>query len=324
MARRPVDEQFFERELAGFLPDKIFDAHIHMYEDGDYLSAPGLEHLGLAAYKEAVRDIHGDRTVGAMVLALGSPTVECSVEACNAFVAQEIAVDANFRGHFFVRPSDDPEWVRQEVKRLGLHGLKCYHTFADTTPTWEAEIPAYLPEVHVQVAHEEGWTITLHMVKRRGPADPGNQYWIRHYCETYPDMKLILAHSGRAFQPTHNLEGLPKLTGLDNLYFDTSANCEPIAHQAIMRIIGHDKLMYGTDLPISHARGRSVGSGDDFIWLCEDTPVWDESQAKIDPVLVGLEHARSVKWACWAERLDDNAVEDIFYNNAAKLFGLPA
>ena len=42
----------------------------------------------------------------------------------------------------------------------------------------------------------------------------------------------------------------------------------------------------------------------------------------IKPVLVGLEHLRSLKWACWSERLSDSAVEDIFWNNAAKLFNL--
>ena len=34
-------------------------------------------------------------------------------------------------------PQDDPEWIRDEVRRLGLHGLKCYHTFVDCEPTWE-------------------------------------------------------------------------------------------------------------------------------------------------------------------------------------------
>ena len=125
----------------------------------------------------------------------------------------------------------------------------------------------------------------------------------------------------RGFQPAHNLEGLPKLTGLDNLYFDTSVNCEPIAHQAIIRIIGHDKLMYGTDMPVSHLRGRSLSAADSFIWLHEDAPVWGEKHQKIDPVIVGLEHIRSLKWACWSEKLSDSQVEDIFYNNAARLLG---
>ena len=132
-------------------------------------------------------------------------------------------------------------------------------------------------------------------------------------------MKLILAHSGRGFQPAHNLEGLPDLVSRDNLFFDTSANCEPMAHQAIIRILGHERLMYRTDLPIRHMRGRSLSAAETFIWIYEQTPVWKEKHSLIEPVLIGLEHLRSLKWACWSEKLTDSQVEGIFYNNAAKL-----
>ncbi len=323
--RTPADEEFFERELATFLPDKIFDAHCHLWR-GQYMPAWSLDgtpgDAGYAEYMNAISDLHGDRTDGALFLSYAEPDDEEAQHGSNAWHAEQTALGKNCRGLFFVTPKDDPEWVRQEVRRLGMHGLKCYHSFADVTPTWEASIPDFLPEPLVAVANEEGWAITLHMVKARAVADPDNIHWIRKYCETYPDMRLILAHSARGFQPVHNLEGLPHLTGLDNLYFDTSANCEPIAHQAIIRIIGHDKLMYGSDLPVSHLRGRSLSAADTFLWLYEESPVWGEKHLKIDPVLIGLEHLRSVKHACWSERLDDNAVEDIFWNNAARLFGL--
>ena len=95
-----------------------------------------------------------------------------------------------------------------------------------------------------------------------------------------------------------------------------------MAHQAIMRIIGHDKLMYGSDLPVSHQRGRSLSAADAFVWLDEESPVWGEKHTKIEPVLVGLEHLRSVKWACWSEHLTDSQVEDIFWNNSARLLGV--
>ena len=75
-------------------------------------------------------------------------------------------------------------------------------------------------------------------------------------------------------------------------------------------------------MPVSHGRGRSLGAADAFLWLGEDTPVWEEQHLTIKPVLLGLEHLRSVKWACWSEQLGDSAVEDIFWNNAANLFGL--
>ena len=318
------DLAFYDRELASFIPDYVFDAHAHLWQqDHSGCSIDGVpEEIGLAEYQSMIEDLHPGRCAGALMIPYSKPSIDNGTARANQFVSQQINGNASYFGDFFISPADEPEWVRQEVRRLGLHGLKCYHTFSDTKPTWEANIPDYLPESIVKVAHEEGWVITLHLVKSRGVADPGNIHWIRHYCQTYPDMKLILAHSARGFQPAHNLEGLPQLKGIDNLYFDTSANCEPIAHQAILRIIGHNNLLYGSDFPISHLRGRSLAASDSFLWLHDDNPVWDAAFGKIPAVLVGLEHLRSLKWACWSERLSDTAIEDIFYNNSARLFGL--
>ena len=317
------DEEFFAREIDTFLPDRVFDAHTHLWKQSfvPWSIEGGPADVGYPEYMQLMQDIHPNREAGALFI----PSVETdgsgSFTPSNEWVAEASAQSTACRHLFFVRPGDDPEWVRQEVRRLNAHGLKCYHTMAPTQPTWEAEIPAYLPEQHVRIAHEEKLVITLHMVKARAVADPGNQHWIRHYCEQYPNMRLILAHSARGFQPAHNLEGLAALADLDNLYYDTSANCEPIAHQAIIRLCGHHKLMYGTDMPVSHLRGRSLSAADSFIWLHEDAPVWGEKHQKIDPVIVGLEHIRSLKWACWSEKLSDSQVEDIFYNNAARLLG---
>ncbi len=319
-----ADHEFFERELASFLPDQIFDSHTHLWHP-DHVSWKSLEPFAFVGYEEYMRlmqDIHPGRPTKALFIPAFSADKKELIHLSNEWIGQHVKADSDCRGLFFVKPTDDPEWVREEVRRLGLHGLKCYHIMAPVDPTWESEIPAYLPEQLIKVADEEGWVVTLHMVKSRAVADPGNIHWIRYYCETYPGMTLILAHSARGFQPAHNLEGLPKLTGLDNLYFDTSANCEPMAHQAIIRIIGHEKLMYGSDLPVSHLRGRSMSAADSFVWLYEETPVWGEKHLAINPVLVGMEHLRSLKWACWSERLSDSAVEDIFWNNAARLFGV--
>ena len=323
---RDEDREFFERELDSFVPDRVFDAHAHLSAagtDGE-TNVPDwpLPSTGYAEYRKLNDMLYPGRHVAALFIAWGSTPER--IKLANEWVGEQTAKAANCRGSFFVRPTDDPEWVRQEVRRLGLHGLKCYHQQAAVARTWEADIPDYLPEPLAKVAHEEGLAITLHMVKARAVADPGNIHWIRHYCETYPDMTLILAHSARGFQPAHNLEGLPQLTGLNNLYFDCSANCEPMAHQAIIRIMGHKKLLYGSDLPVSHLRGRSLGAADSFVWLYENTPVWVEKQMTIKPVFIGLEHLRSLKWACWSERLTDSQVEDIFWNNAARLFGCKA
>ncbi len=326
---RDEDVAFFQRELASFVPDRVYDAHCHPDVPGsgkplvkDFEA--GVDH---ADYVRLMDCMMPGRVIAANFISFhASPEWHAR---SNEWTARQAARDVRCRGEFFVRPDDDPEWVRQEAKRLGLSGLKCYHlqaprhpSWEEGRPTWDADICDYLPECLVKVADDEGWVITLHLVKRRAVADPANIHWIRRYCETYPNMKLILAHSARGFQPAHNLEGLAQLEGLENLYFDCSVNCEPIAHQSIIRVFGHGKLMYGSDFPVSHLRGRSLGAADSFLWLYEDTPVWGEKHSRVDPVLIGLEQLRSLKWACWSERLTDSQVEDVFWNNAAALFNV--
>ena len=324
MLSQKHDVEFFQRELDAFLPDRLYDAHCHLWRDEfitwNISNLPA--NVGLPEYLELMRDVHAQRPTKALFIPFVTVDKADRALEANEWVSRNIEHDPALRGVFFIKPDDDPEWVREHVRRLGLHGLKCYHTMSNRNPTWEAEITAFLPEPFMQVAHEEGWWITLHMVKSRAVADRENYECIRRCCERYPNMKMVLAHSARGFQPAHNLEGLPHLRGLDNVFFDSSANCEPIAHQAIIRILGHDKLMYGSDLPVSHQRGRSLGAADSFIWLYEDTPVWGEKHSAVHPVLVGLEHLRSLTWACWSERLTDSQVEDVFWNNAARVLNV--
>ena len=321
---RDEDHEFFERELESFQPDRVFDAHVHLWHP-QFFRRPfpqTPEVFGYDQLEEMLGFVHHGRLRGALFIsAIHIPdTLRDELTLSIEWIARQTAAGRNCRGLFFITPEDDPEWVRQEVRRLGLHGLKCYHTFAHSQPTWEADIPEYLPEPIVRVAHEEGLVIVLHMVKSRAVADPSNIHWISHYCKTYPNMTLVLAHSARGHNPTHNFEGLPQLPRLDNLWFDTSAICDPMSHVAMFRTFGHERVMYGTDF-IGH-RGRCQPVNDTFLWIYAETPVWEALHQNIVPVLSPLEQMRALKWACWAERLSDQAVEDIFYNNAAKLFGL--
>ena len=324
---QPEDREVFEKELNSFVPDRVFDAHAHLcHPDFLDMKIEGLPKIfGGDEYFYWIDCLHPGRETAAFFLSFVWPyTNNANFAASNAWVAQQSAASKGCRGAFYVRAQDDPEWVRQEVKRLGLNGLKCYYVSAQVADPWNAEIPEYLPEPLVRVANQEGWVITLHLVKHKAVADPGNIYWIRKYCKSFPNMKLILAHSARGFQPANNLEGLTQLTDIDNLYFDTSANCESFAHEVILKLFGHKKLLYGSDSPIcSLLRGKNFGVGNGFIWLTHNSQkdVWEQGQPNSGkPILVGLEHLRSLKWAAWSLGLTDNQVEDIFWNNAVGLF----
>ncbi|MDE0328188.1 MAG: amidohydrolase family protein [Anaerolineaceae bacterium] len=241
----------------------------------------------------------------------------------NDVVAREVrnSPRAGDFAQMIIAPDMTAKTIYQTVKTEGFVGLKCYHTMATGCErTWTAPIETYLPEPQVAVAGELGLAITLHLVRERALADPLNQATIRRYCERYPDMRLLLAHAGRGFNPWHTIEGIHSLRGLDNVFFDTSAVTEAGAFEAVMDVMGHERLLYGSDFPVSHSRGRCVAIGDSFHWIYADQINLTEKHAELRPVLVGLESLRALRLVCWRMRLRDGQVEDIFYNNAKQLF----
>jgi glutamate-1-semialdehyde 2,1-aminomutase len=327
-----ADREFVAREVEPFLPDKVFDAHAHLFCHAHYQPGTIPAHLagtpieiGLAVYGETIEWIHPNaRTRGGLFFGLAFTGDRV---ANNDFVAQEVQTGQKqgFQalGQMVIAPQMDPEYVREIVRQHHFVGLKPYHTMAQVDgPTFTAPIEAYLVEDHVRIAHEEGLTITLHMVRDRALADPANQTTIRRYCERYPNMRLILAHAARGFNPWHTIEGIHSLASLDNVWFDTSAVTEAGAFEAIVETMGHRKLLYGSDFYVSHLRGRCVAIGDSFHWFYADEMNLAEKHIRLEPVLIGLESLRSLRLACQRLKLTDGQVEDIFYTNAADLYSL--
>lgn len=323
---RDEDCELFHRELEAFTPGHVYDVHAHLYQtrfwdQPDPQIAAGPAEVSLDVWHEQMewlfpgRDIHGVHLPLAFVP---------DTKPGNQWVAQQIRQDPRARGHFLVRPTDEPEWVRQEVKRLGLHGLKPFSSYARVADIWEAEIPDYLPESIAAIAHQEGWTVTLHIVRPSGIADASNQHWIRHYCRSYPGMNIILDHCARGFNPYQVIDGLCSLKGLDNLWIDTSAVTSSLAVEAALRILGPARVMYGSDYCISHFRATTAPAGDDFVWLSEDNAVWQATTRgrPVNAPLVGMENLRAIKAACWVLGLSDSQIEDFFWGNATHLFGV--
>ena len=153
------DIEFFQREIDPFLPDRIYDAHTHVWKPEFYPFTD--EAVDWSRYQQAMKQIHGDRPTNAMFIPfVGKEQLEYQLQA-NEWAAEQVKAHPNNRGNFFVTPNDDPDWILEHANRLGLTGLKCYHTMSNVTPTWEADIQAFLPEDQVRLCHEQGWFIDL-------------------------------------------------------------------------------------------------------------------------------------------------------------------
>lgn len=322
------DNSFFDVELNDFVPDKIFDAHMHLGHRSGYTSdthnemvANTPEVADMASYRDHLPWILPGRNVtGANVLpsTISGHDREKGIE----FAAGEAATDDGSGSSVVVHPAMSADQLRDEIDQFRPVSLKPYHMMAARTDTQQSTIEEYLPEPLVAVAHEAKLPVVVHLVRDKALADEGNQKTIRHYCTTYPDMQLVLAHCARGFNPGHTVRGIGAIAGLDNVFFDTSCACESGSMVAILKTFGHTKMMWGSDFPFCHFHGRCFAIGDFFSWVFDDQLEFGVHTVgdRLGFTFVSHESIRAIKLACGACDMSQEQIEAIFHDNAAQLF----
>lgn len=324
-ANDSFDKEASER-LSSFLPEKIFDFHAHIYRVSDLnLSDPGLWTDGPAEVTISVWRQYLSEFLGNEKLAGGlffpAPSPKCNINEANRFLAAQVKKENFSAGLALVSPDMTMGELKMFLDQPDIYGMKPYHFFSSERPTFESSIRGFLPEWQWELANSYRSIVMLHLVKSEAVADKDNLREIRDMCTRYPNIKLILAHAGRSFSWPNAREGIRALRGFDNIWFDTSAICEPEAFIEILREFGPGKLLWGSDFPICQTKGRCVTIGNGFAWLDNDFCRWEKSSfAK--PVIVGIESLRALQWSCEETGLNSEDVRDIFYNNAVRLLNL--
>ncbi|MFT5322953.1 MAG: glutamate-1-semialdehyde 2,1-aminomutase [Planctomycetaceae bacterium] len=321
----PADLELFKSKVGDFVPPDAFDAHAHWYdlrhlvEDDGTIEVP---EVGYDAMLASMRRWMGDRVL-TEGLYFGFPTRDVDCQAENLFVADQVRAHSGCRGLMLIRPDDDPAEVERTLIDDGFSGFKVYHVFASREDTFNSDQSEFLPDWAWEIAHRRGLWITMHMVLPKALSDPRNLTYIQDRCRKYPGANLVLAHAARGFNAAHTADAIDGLRGIDNVYFDTSAICEPTAFEAIIRATGTTRLMYGSDFPVSEFRGKALSVGDGFMWIYEHNVDWDDwKHAK--PNVVGIESLLALQQAARTMCLNDGDLERIFRTNARQLLRIDA
>jgi len=321
-----ADQELFESKLGDFVPPNAFDAHAHWY-DLRHLMTVGPDEtpfrepeVGYDAMITSMTRWMGERVIK-QGLYFPFPARDLDCQAANRFLAEELKSHADCRGLMMIRPQDDAQSTERELLASGFAGFKVYHVFADRKDTPQAEQGEFLPEWAWELADQHGLWITMHMVLTKALSDPRNARYIREHCLRYPQARLVLAHAARGFNAGHTAAAIDQLRGLDNVFFDTSAICEPTAFEAIIRATGTTRLMYGSDFPISDVRGVAFSVGDGFMWVYPHNADWEGwENGRSNPA--GIESLLALQQACRTMCLKDVDIERIFRTNAVHLLGL--
>ena len=311
------DQEAISR-LDDFLPDKIFDAHMHI----SCYPFSGASRFGIADYLQDMTPVFWGRTLRGMALA--TPTAELKTEEGNrrtlSFFSEELTAHPEFVGSIMVKPKEREEEILSHLQHPNIKGLKCYHTFAERAHTPDADIEEYLPETALAVANRRGMTITLHLVKDAALADPANLKKIQQIARNYPDLKLILAHSARAFASWTVMDSVCELIPYENIFFDFSAICESPSIMRILKKIGVGRCMWGSDYNVCTLLGKAISFGSGFYWILEEDIKRFSTANPLCPRHILLENLMAIREAAMLCDLSRKDVEDLFYYNADRLF----
>lgn len=316
---RPWETACLEEIISGFVPDEVFDFHTHLFRDSDFddtnrpqFSHPGLI-LGADHLKRGWETLLPSRRVQGLCFGVPAKGIDCG--RVNDWVEGEVQSQENWRYLALAGPNDDPEALEAQLLRDACAGFKVYHLMSGRTDSFDCSVIEFAPEWMWELLDRHEGILMLHIVRDAAMADPDNQRSIRTLCRKYPGCKLILAHVARSFSHRHALEGLACLRDLDNVWVDTSAVCESQAMATAIEYLGPERILFGSDYPVSNFRGRCSTIGKTFHWLYDNS----ENPVSKHLTLVGIESLAALREAAESTGLTATDLEKIFRKNAATL-----
>ena len=317
------DQVIWDEELSDFVPDRVFDAHIHLFNSAHY--PPGnaaWSDQGLADIQQWAETLYPGRRTH--FLALGSPLIGIDVAAHNAWLINEIQQDANSRLNRLVTPACTPDEISRDVEQAGVVGLKPYRIFALNGDAKECSIEQFLTHEQLEVADHYGLWVTMHLSKELACADPTNLADLREYTTSrYPNVKWILAHCARSFTYWPIRQAVSQLRDMPNIYYDLSAvdDLRPIL--TLFQQESLDRILYGSDgVDATYFRGKYVALGRAWQYLDAAEAGMRFPHCDARPILSVYEQLLCMKHAAEIAEFGQPEIDAIFWKNATELFNV--
>lgn len=323
-----VDKYIFENEIKPYLPERIFDAHVHLCT---HKFAPDLDDA-IPIAKDSIFgevDMNSLRQWWEMLfpdikangLIFGFPTKNTDIEAFNAYVFSQYN-DESDRISLLCSPDINNDTLEGWIKDFKPAGLKPYMCFSKKKNYNDANICDFIPESQIALADKYNLAITLHVAKPKGMADEENLSEIKRLVNKYPNCNFILAHCGRCFIAPNMELALRKLPIVENLWLDTSAVCDTGVFLHLFSNYDTNKILFGTDLVTATGwRGSYVRMGMSWDIIAIDS-LQKPSGRQRRATFAAYENLCALLCAARFSKLTSSQTNDIFYNNSKRIFNL--
>lgn len=314
-------EAELKQRFQALLPKKVFDAHFHLSKEYA-LKFPEFDNA-FSEWYHYMTDILGEnRLTGGLMMI--QPNKSALESEGNEFIFTQTHEGDGYVIALVVTPQCNREKIEKTLnENPKITTLKPYFNFSIAEDKFESDVLDFAPEWMWKLAHDRKMSILVHLSHyKKLLSDPANGSQLREMCLKYPDARLILAHCAMGHNPDKLKSGIKYIKDLDNVWFDCSGITEPAAICHLLDAFGPKKILYGGDHSFGANLGRICSFGSSFIGLHKGYLNIDKvpRDYKYVPMSNALEGLLALYVAGDEYGLDEQAWEDIFYNNAKWLF----
>lgn len=334
---KDVDRRFYEEHLRGFLPERIIDVHTHVWlhefkakrDASRLVSWPSLvaKDNPIEDLLETYRLMFPGKEV--MPVIFGTVTSrQDDIEGANRYI-RESSKKCRVASLLY----STPEWSGEELERRlaegGFLGVKCYLSLsAPELKPDDITIFDFLPKKHLAVLNRLGMMVILHVPRSGRIKDPMNVAQIVEIDREFSNVKLVLAHAGRAYCPEDVGTAYDQIAKTRAM-FDISANTSALNFERLIRAVGPGRILFGSDLPILRMRMRRICENGIYVNLVPRGLYGDVSDDKNMREIDGEDAARltffmyeeimAFKEAAGRTGLTKVETDAVFFGNADRL-----
>jgi len=314
------------REFQEWLPDTIIDCHAHcnLSEHVRSIDDRAYNHM-LSTFPsfslEESREWHALLHPGKDVRSLRFPKTFRGIDhrAANLYLLEQS--DVQNRISLYGLP-DDPEYTIGMLGHPRVSALKMYYSYLEPPAT---EIYQYFPKVILEEAQCRDIPIILHPPRRITMCL--NQ--ILTLATDFPRLRVCLAHLSLTKSVVPGLEeAFAQIAQLPRVHFDTALVPSAEVVVTALRIVGPERIMYGSDEPLNLIRstpyvhpekGERLATQYPYHWVDSSENQYKHLAASITHAHWQALHAAKTAVSDLPEREQATVKQKLFHDNA-KLF----
>ena len=312
--------EYFDSEL----PSRVYDAHFHLATH--YKKRPTCIGEPIDEYLSFTASVIPRPVAGGLMMPSPSSRHTAETLAIENDYVVGVARERGFKVGYIVTPTmQTPEEANAYIDANAdvIRALKPYLCYSTGEDNFESDLCEYVPDWMLEIANERELPIVIHLSHYNDMLlDPNNIRDIRSASKRFPKAKIVLAHCALGHHVRKLRLALPEISDLENIYFDCSGVAETMSIYYTLKTFGASRMMWGGDYAYGANLGRCISFGSNFLglhpgYLKDPLP----RDYKYQPLDNTTEGTVALLEAMELLSLGKKDYEDVFYNNAANLYG---